>query len=425
MKRMLYVLQQSILDNDRNWLSADSNINMASGFFRSWIAYNDMEGYEVDVMIAPIVNFGDITNYSEVFPVHPRLSFIQTLMTRNAALNRLDYRSWQWMQVLDHRQYDVIVTCVPEWILGIKTTYDVLKIAPPKIIAQCFWLDTPMIGEPKQPESITLQYRQAEGFALADLVVFTCQSTKNAWLQNAIKLLAPKPITEIMAKMTVWDFGYSQAEVEEMIGGGTMRRVNDIVRIGFLNRMGSDGYTNAQVFIDALRILKNDPEYADNFEVAFTNPSKRVSEQWLTENVPNFVSFAGGKPLSRKEYFQFLYECDVTVHLFVKERYGGCALRESIAAGNYVVVASCHEQETLVKDRNLRVRPEDLTPENVADALRYAIDVVLERNLDDITLDRAYERRDDMRSANYTRCSFEQTTKTVLNDLVKLIDASS
>ena len=189
--------------------------------------------------------------------------------------------------------------------------------------------------------------------------------------------------------------------------------------------MGSDGYTNAPIFIEAVRILKSDPEYADNFEVVFTNPSKRVSEQWLKDNVANFVSFMDGKTLSRKEYFQFLYECDVTVHLFVKERYGGCALRESIASGNYAVVASCHEQETLVKDRNLRVRPEDLTPENVAETLRYAIDVVLERNLDDNTLDRAYERRNDMRSANYTRCSFEQTTKTVLNDLVKLIDASS
>lgn len=425
MKRMLYVLQQSILDNERNWLSADSNINMASGFFRTWIDHNDMDGYEVDVMIASIDTFGDISNFSEVFPTHSRLNFLQTAMTRNAALNRLDYRSWQWMQILEHRHYDVIITCVPEWILGIKTVYDVLKITPPKIIAQCFWLDTPMIGEPKQPEHITLQYRQAEGFALADLVVFTCNSTRNAWIHNAIKLLAPKPITEIMAKMTIWDFGYSQAEVEEMIGGGSMKANYDIVRIGFLNRMGSDGYTNAPVFIEALRILKDDPNYADTFEVVFTNPSKRVSEQWLTENVPNFVSFMGGKSLSRKEYFQLLYECDVTVHLFVKERYGGCALRESIASGNYAVVAGCHEQETLVKDRNLRVRPEELTPDNVADALRYAIDVVLEQNLREAEIDRAHELRDDMRSSNYTRCSFEQTTRTVLNDLAKLIDTSS
>jgi len=425
MKRMLYVLQQSILDNDRNWLSADSNINMASGFFRAWINHDDMEGYEVDVMIAPIVTFGDIVDFTDVFPTHPRLSFIQTSMTRNAALNRMDFRSWQWSQIIQNRHYDVIVTCVPEWVLGIKTTYDTLKMVPPKIVAQCFWLDTPMIGEPKQPESVTLQYRQAEGFALADLVVFTCQSTRNAWIQNAIKLLAPKPITEIMAKMTVWDFGYSEAEVKEMIGGGTERRLNDVVRIGFLNRMGSDGYTNASLFIDALRILKSDPDYANNFEVVFTNPSKRVDENWLEENVPNFVSFMDGKTLTRKEYFQFLYECDVTVHLFVKERYGGCALRESIAAGNYTVVANCHEQQSLVADGSLRVDVNPLTSDDIADTLRYAIDVVLERNMPAEYIDNASDLQHDTVLNNYSRCSFEETTKAVLVDLAKLIDASS
>jgi hypothetical protein len=425
MKRMLYVLQQSILDNDRNWLSADSNINMASGFFRAWIDHNDMEGYEVEVMITPIVSFGDIVDFTDVFPAHPRLNFIQTQMTRNAALNRMDFRSWQWSQIIQNRHYDVIVTCVPEWVLGIKTTYDMLKMAPPKIVAQCFWLDTPMIGEPKQPEAITLQYRQAEGFVLADLVVFTCQSTRNAWIQNAIKLLAPKPITEIMAKMTVWDFGYSQSEVEEMVGGGSMRRKTDVARIGFPNRMGSDGYTNASAFIAALRILKDDPQYADSFEVVFTNPSKRVSEDWLKENVPNFVSFMDGKTLTRKEYFQFLYECDITVHLFVKERYGGCALRESIAAGNYTVVADCHEQQSLVMDASLRVSVDPLTSDDIADALRYAIDVILERNMPIEDCDRASDLRYDTMFGNYSRCSFEETTKTVLADLAKLIDASS
>lgn len=423
--RMLYVLQQSILDNDRNWLSADSNINMASGFFRAWIAQNDMKGYDVDVMIAPIVSFGDIVEFSEVFPIHPRLNFIQTPMTRNAALNRLDFRSWSWSQIIQNRDYDVIITCVPEWVLGIKTAYDTLKMKAPKVVAQCFWLDTPMIGEPKQPEHLTLQYRQAEGFALADLVVFTCQSTRSAWIQNAIKLLAPKPITEIMSKMTVWDFGYSQNEVFEMIGSGTLRRINGVARIGFLNRMGSDGYTNAKAFIDALHILKSDPEYADNFEVVFTNPSKRVSEDWLKENVPNFVSFMDGKTLSRKEYFQFLYECDITAHLFVKERYGGCALRESIAAGNLTVVADCHEQKALVSNSSLRVNAEDMCVDDVADALRYAIDVILERNMTEYEYDRAATLQNETSHRNYNSCSFEETTKVVLSDLAKLIDASS
>lgn len=425
MKKVLYILQQSILDNSRNWMSADSNINMAAGFFRSWIARNNVDGFDVDVLIAPLNAFGDIFDYCEVFPNHDRLHFIEYPMTRNAALNRMDFRSFNFRDVIHDKDYDIIINCVPEWTLGIKTSYDVEKKKMPKIVAQCFWLDTPMIGEPKQPEHLTLQFRQAEGFALSDLVVFTCASTKRAWIENAVKLLAPYQLLNIMNKSTIWDFGYSQHEVTEMIGNGSMRMFEDVARIGFLNRMGSDGYTNAAVFVDALRLLKDDPAYADRFEVVFTNPSKRVSEEWLQENVPNFVSFNEGNPLNRQEYFQFLYECDITVHLFVKERYGGCALRESIAAGNYTIVADCFEQGDIVKDNLLKVSPSSLTPVTVASALRYAIDVVLSsEKLNEDDLDRAGALRMRTVNENYRRCSFESQLDVVLADLAKLIDAS-
>lgn len=418
-KRILYILQQSILSNSKLWLSADSNINMASGFFTAWIAHNNMEGFEVDVVIAPMSHFEDITSAREVFPEHPNLNFVELPMTKNAALNRLDFRSWGMQNVLQNGAYDLIISCTPEWVLGIKTVYRILQLEGPPIITQCFWLDTPEIGEPKQPKDITLQWRQAEGFLLSDLVVFTCKSTKEAWVGNAVKTLAPGPILQVLNKSVIWDFGYSENEISSHAFTIAQRNL-DRARIGFLNRLGSDNYTNAPLFIDALRILANDDNYKDRFEVVFTNPSKRVTEEWLVANVPNFVSFDGGQPLSRSRYLELIYSCDITAHLFTKERYGGCALRESIAALNYTVVADCHEQGRLVQDPKLKIDVNNLTPEGVARALRYAIDCATQHMTTDEWME-ATDYREQTVEKNYEQCSFEKQIYTFLADIKKVI----
>lgn len=418
-KRVLYILQQSILDNAGKWLSADSNINMASGFFNAWIDQTGMGGFEVDVVIAPINTFTDIKNFQEVFPEHPNLKFIEIEMTPSAALNRMDFSSWEWQKVFQTGRYDLIITCVPEWVLAIKTLLHTMKQPMPKIITQCFWLDTPEIDEPKQPEHITLQWRQAEGFILSDLVVFTCESTKKAWINNSIRIISARALLPVLQKTTVWDFGYSQAEIDSTVPEDW--RAHDVARIGFLNRITSDDYTNTHIFIEALRLLKTDPRYTDHFEVVFTNPSKRVSGEWLLRNVPNYKSFMDGKPLSRSEYLQFLYSCDVTTHLFVKERYGGCALRESIASLNFTVVADCHEQGHLVFDPHLKVDAKNLTAEAVADALRYAIDVTLCRVTNDEWM-KAQDYREATVDKNKLQCSFESQINIVLSDLYKILE---
>lgn len=420
MKRILYVLQQSILNNEGGWLSADSNINMASGLLRAWIAENDLANTWVDVAIAPLNHFADIKSYDEIFPVHNHIDFVELPMTPNAAMNRLDFRSWQWKNVLEDENYDVIITCVTEWVLPLKTLIRTLNLAKqPKIIAQCFWLDTPGIGEPKQPEEITLQWRQAEGFVLADLAVFTCQSTKDAWIENAKLFFNSWMIDTVLQKSVIWDFGYS--DIELMSHKGKWAISDDRVRIGFLNRLSGDGYTNYEVFIQALRLLKADPEYAELFEVVFTNPSQRKSNEWLIENVPNVFLVKEGKSLSRSEYLDLLFNCEVTVHLFTKERYGGCALRESIAAVNYTVVADCHEQGRLVANPKLKVPADNITPENVADALRYAIDMSFSKG-DFETLEQAADFRDETRVINYVRCSFESLVGVVIRDINKILE---
>ena len=417
--KILYVIQQSILNNDKKWLSADSNINMAAGLMRAWIAKNNLEDTQVTIAIAPLNTFADIETYDDVFPSHPNIDYFELPMTRSSALNRIDFNTQAWHNYIEPKgDYDCIICCVPEWILDIKTLYNVINKKMPTIIAQCFWMDTPMIGEPKFPENATMQYRQFEGFALSDLVAFTCRSVMDAWEENARKFVASSAVDDIMYKSTVWDFGYSQAEFDAFYG--PLNTNTERVRIGFLNRITGDDYTHFAEFVAALNILKSDPKYADSFDVVLTNPSKRVSEEHLQSVVPNYVPANNGEPMNREQYLSLLFHCDVTVHLFTKERYGGCALRESIAAKNIVIVADCFEQSELVWDIDFRVPAYPVKPEDIAASMKTAIDTCLMRLLD-ADLIRSYDMQEWTQTTNRNKCSFESQIEIFLDDLVRIV----
>jgi glycosyltransferase involved in cell wall biosynthesis len=417
--KILYVLQQSIT-HDGKWLSADSNINMLAGFLQSLSTKEDFGKLEIDVLIAPIESFEDIKSYAEIFDA-ANVNWIPMDGPVNAQLQRQHFDSMFWHNLLKANSYDVIINCLTELSRNIKTILTIEKLNA-KLITQCFWLDLPLLGEPKVDESCSYHWRQFDAFECSDLVAFACISTFNGFFDHASKVYAYNIYSKLLKKCRVWDFGYSQDEVDKF---AIALLAPEKIVIGFLNRISD--YTGWDVLQKALQIVNEDPDYADKFVIRFTNPSKRVSDEWLSNNFVGFESFLGGKQLTRAEYFAFLNDCDITAHLYTNERYGGCALRESIASKCFPIVANCHEQATLVKTREAKidvVEGEFLHPEAVANSIKFAIDVCLgSEKLGEQKLNEVMQQVSEMREQNFNRCSFERTTVGVLEDIANLFNS--
>lgn len=414
--KILYILQQSIYTPDGKWLTADSNINMLVGFLTAFRGVESAwKDTQVDVVIGRRVDFADLDQFLNIFS-DPHVNFIQFPFIVDAYYNRQHFDLREWLPIIKNGDYDIIINCLTEQSRNIKTILVREKLKA-KLITQCFWLDCPEIDKAKVDPSISYQWRQFDGMECSDLAVFTCQTTFNDFFQNAPFVFDAQKVREVFQKSTIWDFGYSQFEVD-------MYKRSRIVpqkcaTIGFLNRLAGINYTNHTAFIEAIKLLAADPQYKDRFAVRFTNPSKKVDDDWLASNVPNFESFLDGKPLNRAEYFQFLNECDITCHLFVIEAYGGCALRESIACGNVPVVAWTGEQSVIVDNPRLMVPitvNNEVMPDDIATSLKWAIDFVTGEMMQDGMLDMLTDLR-GIRALNYEMCAFETQIQRFLSDI--------
>jgi hypothetical protein len=406
MKKILYVLQQSIYNNNGKWLTADSNINMMLGMLRAFRKRKEFKNYQFDILIAPLEDFEDLESYDSLFKSE-NVKFIPFNFPVNAFHNRQNFVVNDWIS-LDLYQYDYIINNITELTRNLKTIIykspEILNESkmPPKIITQCFWLDAPEINESKIDKHISYDWRQFDGFECSDLVTFTCESTRDAFIENAAYKFNKKYIMNILNKSIIWDFGYSEDEKDEYRPEQTKK---DKKRILFLNRLSGLNYTHHEEFIEAIKILS---KKRDDFEVVFTNPSRKISFEWLKENVPNLLEYKNNKPLNREEYWELLHSADVSVHLFKLERYGGCALRESIASGNTPVAIDCFEQGSIINNRNLLLDNTDVINVNeLANRINYALDVP-DHELKSII------------DENYKRCSFENTINQVIKDLEKL-----
>jgi len=69
---ILYILQQSIYNKNKKWISSDSNIQMMRGILSELIEKTDWNFY---VLIAELENFADIKDYKEIFD-NERVHFI-------------------------------------------------------------------------------------------------------------------------------------------------------------------------------------------------------------------------------------------------------------------------------------------------------------------------------------------------------------
>lgn len=363
---ILYILQQSIYDKDGKWKTADSNINMMVGMLKNVTKLKpDWNFY---ILIGKLKDFSDISSYDEIFQ-HPNVHFIEYAFPVNAFYNRqhFDVKAFEkmWKKL---PKMDVVWNNITELSRNIKTFLH-FRDETPKLVTTCYWLDAPEIGQEKVPTDISYDWRQFDGFECSDLVVFTCESTFKAWKKNAKNKFKKDYINKIVEKSTIWDFGFSFEELSENIQDGDKFDKKTIL---FLNRLSSINYTHHEEFIEALKILKGIRE--DDWQVVFTNPSQKIPWDDLRREVPNLYIYSEDT-LNREEYFQLLHISDISVHLFEKELYGGCAHRESLASFNLTVTPKVYEYKR-IQGNKYPFYIKELSSQEIAKKLNRALDSI-------------------------------------------------
>ena len=397
---ILYVLQQSIYNNNNKWLTADSNINMMTGMLRTVLEKRD---WKFKILVAPLKDFADINSYDEIFK-HDNVEFVPFNFPVNAFTNRQNFVVKDWNKVLKKYKPDIIWNNITEVSRNIKTLLFNNKIDS-KLITTCYWLDAPEIGQEKVDTSISYDWRQFDGFECSDLVAFTCESTKKAWTKNAKNKFNKKYINDILKKSVIWDFGYSSYELNSEYDEDFYREIKNKTSnkqiILFLNRLSGINYTHHEEFIEAVNMLAKE---RDDFVVIFTNPSQKYSWDSLRSYVDNLVVLKEDS-LTRGEYSTLLKAGNISVHLFEKELYGGCAHRESIESENIVVTTKVNEY--------LRIQGKSykfyctVNPESIKDKLSMALDTKTFINVKDFG--KIYIRN--------SKSSFEEISIDVINNI--------
>ena len=335
---ILYILQQSVYDNNNKWTSADSNINMMVGIITELLEKTEWDFY---ILIAPIKDFSDISSYSELLD-SPRVHFIEYTFIVDAFLNRQHFNVTEFSNVFYKLPtIDIIWNNLTEISRNIKTFIHYKKFNT-KLITCCYWMDTPEINEPKVDYDISYQYRQFDGFLCSDICAFTCKSTAEAFFVNVRKVYNDKFIRQIRKKSVIWDFGFSSNEAS------SYRIVEKFKKktIVFGNRLSGINYTHHLEFIEAVNALYKDRQ---DFQVIFTNPSGKYSFAELKELITPLCVYKESI-LSRKEYFELLWKSDISIHLFEKERYGGCFHRESVFCDNLAICLNIFEYNRIHED---------------------------------------------------------------------------
>lgn len=395
--KILYIVQQSVYNNDNKWSSADSNINMTIGSIKSLIDKTDWEFY---VLLAPIEDFCDIKKYSNLLN-HKQVHYIDWKRPVDAFLNRNHFDVFEFDRIIKSLpNIDVIWNNIVELSRNIKT-YLFFKNPKIKLISGCYWLDSPYLDiQNKIDRSISYEPRQFDGFACSDLLSFTCMSTKNAFIENAKKKYKNEFVDEIINKSTVWDFGYSQKELDFYY---TKERFEKKT-ILFLNRMSPTNYTRHIEFIDAVNLLY---EQRRDFQVIFTNPSQKISWDWLKKEVKPIYIYSE-KILNRKEYVRLLWKSGISIHLYTKELYGGCSNREAIYTNNIVITPKVYEYFSIQRDDYPFYVKKDLT--NLIEILNKALD----SNFIETKHHLEIKKRN-------TNSSYEVVSKRIIEDIDKLM----
>jgi len=345
---ILYILQQSIYNNNGKWLTGDSNIQMMRGVLRELIKKTDWNFY---VLIADIKDFANIKSYKEIFE-HKRVHFIPYDFPINAFLLRQNFNVNSFDSLFKKLpKIDIVWNNISEISRNIKTFLKYYVGRDIKLITCCYWLDTPMIkGQEKIDKTVSYDWRQFDGFECSDLVVFTCKSTLKAFIKNAKRKFNNNFINKILKKSTIWDFGYSIKELNENKTKNKFTKKT----IMFLNRLSDINYTHHKEFIVAVNKLSKKRE---DFNVVFTNPSMKIKFEDLEKNVRNIYLYSTNS-LTRKKYIELLWRGCISVHLYTKELYGGCASREAIECNNIIITPKVYEYRRILgEDYDFYISP--------------------------------------------------------------------
>ena len=358
--------------------------------------------WNVDIMLAPLHSFEDLEQYEDLcINKSPRIHFIQRPGPVSAFTNRYHFDVGLFTQTLLNKHYDVVVNNIIELTRNIKTVLYDNKLKA-KIIVGNYWMDCPEIGENKVPKEISYDWRQIDGAECADLVTFTCYSTKRIFLKNLeTKFNAPKCSTIIQMKSTIWNFGFSAEELDRY---KTTEKF-DRLTVVFPNRLSGINYTHHKEFIQIVNELYNE---GYNFQVVFTNPSGKVSWEEL-KNLVKPLKIISEKPLNRKEYIELLWMSDIVVSLYTIERYGGCANVEAIYCGNYPVMTKFGEYLTRVPPEFDNFVEVDLS--NLKEVLKKVLTTKVDPNF--------YARiKENITSTS----SYERVSRRVISDIERLFD---
>jgi hypothetical protein len=161
--------------------------------------------------------------------------------------------------------------------------------------------------------------------------------------------------------------------------------------------MSPSNYTRHLEFIYAVNELYKERQ---DFQVCFTNPSQKISWEWLKENVKP-LHIISEEPLNREEYVKLLWSGDISVHLYTNELYGGCASREALHCRNTIVSPNVFEYARILGPNYSFYVENDLG--NLKEILNKALD-------EDIDLDEIIERN-EMSSFEYISDHVIETIK--------------
>jgi hypothetical protein len=318
---------------------------------------------------------------------------------------RQDFNSKEFDDIFKNKlpKIDIIWNNITEISRNIKTYLKYSLRQDIKIITCCYWLDLLEIGESKVDKDVSYQWRQFDGFECADLVMFTCQSTKKGWIENSKKIFNKKFINRILEKSTVWDFGYSVNELDEY----ATEKKFDKKTILFLNRLSETNYTHHNDFINAINRLS---KIRNDFQVVFTNPSMKISFKDLKSNVKNLYMYSD-KSLNRKQYIELLWRADISIHLYTKERYGGCANVEAIHCDNIAIMPNVFEYKRRGGNSYQYFINKKIDINEIVDKLNKALDSSFINSKDHL----------EMKQRNL-ESSFELVSDGVIRDINKMIE---
>lgn len=395
--KVLVIVQQSIYNNNK-WLSADSNPMMMMGLIDQLLEKTD---WTFDVLLAPTEEFADIKSYDELLiRKNSRVKFIPRKGPISAFTNRYHFDVCFFESLLSNN-YDVIINNIIELNRNIKTVLFSLNNTTTKTIVGNYWIDCPEINEEKVPKSISYDWRQIDGAECADLVSFTCESTKKAFTNNSYLKIGSTKTHRIIDKSTIWDFGFSAFELDQVIAPPKF----DKVTIVFPNRLSGINYTHHEEFIQVVNSIYKKRQ---DFQVVFTNPSQKVSWEYLEQNVAPLKIYSKDT-LNREKYIQLLKSSDIIISLYTIERYGGCANVEGIYCGLYPVVTDYGEYINRIQSSHPLVKI-DLS--NLEEIIEHSIDTCRKEPLDLCGWRRAKV---------YLASSYETVSSMVIADIERIL----